>query len=589
MIVEAEALENRESQGMTLRDYARVLARRWWLIALVAGIAALSAFFFSWAQTSMYQTAATLMYEPPIDVANPLTGTSYDNPTTRLAELSGVVTALSSPDMQARGNKLLREQLGGTPLAAYEVEGELDTSSSGGTSNNSTVSVWGRSSDPTVARVAANAYAKIFILWRKETEKAAISDAIAALSAQMTGYKGAAKQSTEYLVLAQRLQDLQIRKATVTGKFRLAVPAALPGSPYEPKPLRSAILGLAVGLFAGIGLAFLLEQFDTRIHGHHEVARILQRPVIGRVPHFGDGRRGVAQGGDSRVVALTDPDGPPAESFRMLRSNLEFMSLDQEVRSIMVTSSEQGEGKSVAACNLAVSLALAGVRVVLVDGDLRVPRVHEYLGLPNDRGVTSVVTGRHSLQEALQHVDVSVARTAALAAAAGAAPEAARSAADDAGAGEAGPAADAAALADVTGNGEGVPLSVLTRGPRAPNPGEVVASRRFAEMIGGYAGSAELVIVDTPAFLVVGDASAIARTVDGILYVCNPTVVKRPTLEAAAERLAHLPAPLLGAVVVGGHKGRGYSRDYGYYGSSYYYKGGRHSRTAGDEQAGQQA
>ncbi len=645
-----DELEPREAQGMTLRDYARVLARRWWLIALVALVAAGSAFAFSYSQTRMYQADARLLYESSISVASPLTGATSDNPTTRQAELGAAVTVLASPDMQQRGDELLQKELGGPPEAGYEVTGEIESSGTSASYTDNVVLVMGRSSDAVVASAAANAYAAAFIEWRIEKERAAINDAVAALKDRMKGYRGAAKQSTEYVILAQRLEDLEIRKATITGNFRLVVPATVPESPYEPRPLRSAILGLAVGLFAGIGLAFLLEQFDTGIHGHHEVARILHRPVIGRLPHFGHGRGGAAEGSASRVVTLTDPDGHAAEAFRMLRSNLEFMSLDRKVASIMVTSAEQGEGKSVTSCNLAVSLALAGIRVILIDGDLRAPRVHEYLGLPNDRGITTVVTGKDEPLEALQRVHLSALHreaaagseaVAGLPPAAAATPAAAVAPAATAatavatstasavvseaalsGASEAGvvaapaaaqsatdgvpvetvvqaadddvlrrppefypPAGGSAAVSDAmpggngSGDAEGAQMWVLTRGRRAPNPGEVVASKRFSEVIAEYTKAAELVIVDTPAFLVVGDAAAIARAVDGILFVVDPRAIKRPTLEAAAERLAHLPASLLGAVVVGQSGGKRYSSyDYGYRAAGYETDAGRGGR-----------
>lgn len=551
-----EPTDLREPQGMTLRDYARVLTRRWWLILLVTVVAAGSAFAFSVAQTKMYQADAKLLYESSISVASPLTGTTADNPTNRQAELAAAVTILSSPDMQQRGAELVEEQLGGAPAVAYEVEGEVESSSSGASYTDSVVVVMGRSEDPAVAAAAANGYSEAFVEWRIEKERVAVNDAIAALKDRMKQYKGAAKQSTEYVILAQRLEDMQIRKATITGNFRLVVPAAVPESPYEPRPLRSAVLGLAVGLFAGIGLAFLLEQFDTRIHGAAEVARILRRPVLGRIPRFGNGRGGTAEAEESRVVALTDPDGPAAEAFRVLRSNLEFMSIDADVRSVAITSSEQGEGKSVTACNLAVSLAQAGKRVILVEGDLRRPRVHHYLGLENDRGVTTVVTGKHKLADALQEVDLSKG------------PAKARLDAEE--------ALDDPEEVLAPNEDESARLLVLTRGPRAPNPGEIAASQRFADAVAACAEEAEIVLIDTPAFLAVGDAGAMARAVDSLLFVVDPDRVRRPTLEAAAERLAHLPAALLGVVVVR-RAGSG-SRSHYEYGYHSYGYGDDHDR-----------
>jgi len=321
-----------------------------------------------------------------------------------------------------------------------------------------------------------------------------------------------------------------MRKATATGDFSVVVPASLPVAPYAPKPLRNAILGLAVGLFVAIGLVFLLEQFDTRLRGQEEVARFLGCPVIGRIPR-------IPHSADKQPVpTLSDPDGQVAEAFRMLRGNLDFLALDSEMHSLAVTSSQQGEGKSVVACNLAVAAALAGRRVILLEGDLRRPRIQEYLGLGNERGLATVVTGAHKPMEALQRVDVN-------------APGQAR------------------AFAPENGFDGSPGLYVLTHGPNVPNPGEIVASRTFAHLIEAYKSHADLVIVDTPALLAVGDAAAIARAVDGLVFVVDPARVKRPALRAAAEQLQHLPTRLLGVVVLQ-HHGRSTSYSYGYgYGS----------------------
>jgi Mrp family chromosome partitioning ATPase len=236
------------------------------------------------------------------------------------------------------------------------------------------------------------------------------------------------------------------------------------------------------------------------------------------------------------VVTLSDPGGHVAEAFRVLRGNLDFLALDSDVHSLAVTSSQQGEGKSVTTCNLAVAAALAGRRVILLEGDLRRPRIAEYLGLGNERGLATVVTGTHKPMEALQRVEIK--------------------ALDEAHGG-------------VPGDGVDRPpgLYVLTQGPEVPNPGEIVASRTFAHLIEAYQRHADLVIIDTPAFLAVGDAAAIAGAVDGLVFVVDPSRVKRPVLRAAAEQLQNLPTRLLGVVVLQ-HHGRSTSYSYGYgYGS----------------------
>ena len=521
---------NGEPQGMTLRDYAQVIVRRWWLIALIVVVATGAALFFSSRQIKMYEATAKIMYAPQLNAANALTGQSATDPYGQQDALQSVATAISSPVLQQRTAGLMAKQA--LAPARYNLTAQVEsTTSTAAILVNTVVDINATSSAPKTAQIAANAYATSFIAWRKQTQLGQINGALAALQTQMAAFKTAvAQQSSSYLLLAQSAQALEIRKETATGDFSVVVPAALPTAPYAPKPLRNAILGLAVGLFVAIGLAFLLEQFDTRLRGQDEVARILGCPIIGRIPR-------IRQSADGQpVVTLSDPDGPVAEAFRMLRGNLDFLGLDSDVHSLAVTSSQQGEGKSVAACNLAVAAALAGRRVILLEGDLRRPRIAEYLGLQNERGLATVANGTHNLVEALQRVDVK--------------------APDEAHGG-------------VPGDGVVGPprLYVLTHGPKVPNPGEIVASHWFAELVEKYGHNADLVIVDTPALLAVGDAAAIAGAVDGLVFVVDPSRVKRPTLQAAAEQLHQLPTRLLGAVVAQ-HHGRSTSYSYGYgYGS----------------------
>ena len=143
-----------------------------------------------------------------------------------------------------------------------------------------------------------------------------------------------------------------------------------------------------MGLIFAIALAFVLDQFDTRLRNDSDVAAVLRQPILARIPRIS---AGALQ--KSPLVALSDPEGHAADSFRLLRTNLDFMNVDGQVRSLLVTSCLQGEGKSVAVANLAATLALNGKKVVVVDADLRRPRMHTYFGLQNDVGVSTVGTG----------------------------------------------------------------------------------------------------------------------------------------------------------------------------------------------------
>ena len=164
------------------------------------------------------------------------------------------------------------------------------------------------STDPKLAASAANAYMAAFVdwdaaQWRDQTEKA-----LSVIQGQLAQYRGdAAKLTSDYVLLKQRYQDLLILAKTTNGSYRILSPASVPQTPYAPNPMRSAILGFGVGLFAGVGLAFLLEQFDTRVRTPEQVAKILRQPILGRVPRIqrkGAGRPSTCHAAASRGPRL---------------------------------------------------------------------------------------------------------------------------------------------------------------------------------------------------------------------------------------------------------------------------------------------
>jgi non-specific protein-tyrosine kinase len=198
------------------------------------------------------------------------------------------------------------------------------------------------------------------------------------------------------------------------------------------------------------------------------------------------------------------------------------VAVDGEVRSILVTSCTQAEGKTSTVCNLAVTLVRAGKKVVVVEADLRRPKVHSYFGVRNDRGLSSVIAGQCALDDALQEVRV---------AAPGLELE----------------AADARAAASTSSAGQR--LWLLTSGPLPPNPGEIVSSARMSNIIDQLSGRADVVLVDSPPFLVVGETGPLASKVDGILIVMKLGHVTRQMVRDAVEFLRPLPCRKLGIVV----------------------------------------
>jgi Mrp family chromosome partitioning ATPase/capsular polysaccharide biosynthesis protein len=541
-------MTDKETDGLSIGAYLRVLLRWKWVVIVVTLAVTILGTAYTWTRTPMYSATSTLLYVTQIDIADPL-GTTYVDKTAQQAEIESVPTVINSARVQESAQALMEPA---NVESGYGVSATLQPGLSNDYSN--IIGITGTSAKPEAAADAANSYAQAFVEWNRESARAQVADAIAVVEERMDGFTTESqRQSNQYLSLQQRLQDLQLLEAATQSSFKVITPAGTPSTPYEPNKPRGIVLALAVGLVLGVALAFLFEQFDTRVRGEDQVVEALGLPIIAHVPPLS--RRGH---GGSVLQMLADPAGPAAESYRVLRSNLEFTAVDEPVHTLLVSSSLQGEGKSVISCNLAVSMALAGKRVVLVDADLRGPHVHSYMGIPNARGVSTLMARRDSIKDALVPValDASQARNGSIVMTAQAAGDVKRvkmgvTAADHAG-DWLWPDSD-----------QGAPvLSVLPSGPVPPNPGEIVASRRFADILESLAKDADIVIVDAPAMLPVGDTAALAPHVDALAYVANPDLLRRPNLEQARVQLSHLPCRILGLVIVAHKRGRGY---YGYY------------------------
>ena len=201
------------------------------------------------------------------------------------------------------------------------------------------------------------------------------------------------------------------------------------------------------------------------------------------------------------LVTVTEPRSPSSEAYRSLRTNLEFASLDRPLRTLLVISAGPEQGKSIVLANLAVVMAQAGKRVILVDADLRRPQQHEIFGIDNTHGLTTVLYA-DSTPEALP-------------------------------------------LAETVLTG----LRVLTSGPLAPNPAELLASRRLVDLIAALTAQADLVLFDAPPIIAMTDAAILAGRVDGVLLVVNARETRRDHAQRAKDLLERVNARLLGAVL----------------------------------------
>jgi polysaccharide biosynthesis transport protein len=557
-------MTTQQNEGLSVRTYLGVLARWKWLIIAVTVLVALAGAAYAWTRTPMYQASAQLLYVQQIDSSQ-----SQVDQTLQQADLGSVPAVVDSSVVNGAAATLLK---GKDTSAGYytTVSLQTDANTSG---YSSVVGIGAVSSDPHTAAVVANAYAAAFIAWRRDSARARVNQEILAVQSRLATFTTPTQQAgADYLGLQQTLSNLELTKDSVTGDFSVISPASAPSVPFSPRKTRTLLIAVILGLVLGCGLAFLFEQFGTRVRDEEQVTGMLGMTILGHLPPL------ARSAGEAGVVQmLINPFGLMAEAVRVLRGNLDFMGVDGEVRSLLVSSSIQGEGKSMTACNLAVSMALAGKRVVLVDADLRRPRIHDYLGIANSAGLSSVIARRAELADALVTVRLDgVGPSDDGRAAPGLRMRDSAVRVFSAAGSEPGidPRADSIGSRDILRSRETgwAPtadddpfLRVLPSGPLPPNPGEMVASRRFAEIVDELSADADLVLIDTPAMLSVGDLAPMAAKADALVFVVNTALIRRPLLERAQAQLAKLPCRKLGLVLISNKRAHG-----PYYGYHYH-------------------
>jgi receptor protein-tyrosine kinase len=319
--------------------------------------------------------------------------------------------------------------------------------------------------------------------------------------------------SDEFVVMVRQLetpQDGTTPDARVVVEQRASIPAA----PITPKKTLNLLGGLSIGMLLGIGVAFLRDRFDNTVKDRTSLEDIAGVGLVGSIPLDKERRKEPAISFDSDNSAI-------AESFRKIRTNLQFLAVDDPPRAIVITSSMPEEGKSTTAINIALSLAEAGHNVALVDGDLRRPRLDKYLNLIGQVGLSTVLASR-------------------------------------------------AQLADVLQKTRFPRLTVLTSGTVPPNPSEVLGSVAAKKILAQLRAQFDYVIVDSSPLLAVTDASILAADADGALIIARFGKTTRDQLAHAARHLEDVGAPLLGAIFtmtpVRGNGNASYSYNYGDYG-----------------------
>ena len=270
-------------------------------------------------------------------------------------------------------------------------------------------------------------------------------------------------------------------------------PATAPTSATSPNVRMLILLGGLLGLALGLGLAVLRTVLDNRIHTLHDLEDISETPVLGGIAHD-------PEASTRPLIVHADPRSPRSESFRSLRTNLQFLNVDAGPRVFVVSSSGPGDGKSTTTANLAIALAQTGARVVLVDGDLRLPRIADYMGIEGGVGLTDVLIGRVDVADALQ-----------------------KWGSDD--------------------------LFVLPSGRIPPNPSELLGSAAMDQVLKPLGEYFDYVLIDAPPLLLVTDAAVIGRKASGVILCAASGKTKKQELGAAVRTLETAGVKLLGFVV----------------------------------------
>lgn len=447
---------------MDLRDYLRILRRRWLSIALVTLLAGAVAAGITSIQTPMYASSARLFVTTSeTDSAALFQGSQFS--AQRVKSYADLIT---SRELAERVVKDLDLRTDADDLSE-RVEATV-----GVETVNLTLTV--ANTDPHDAQRIAQSYAEQLVDLVRELE-------------------------------TPPGQEQAPIKATIVDS------ASFSDSPVSPQPLRNIGLGIALGLLLGFGLAVLREVLDTRVRSAEDLAAITDAPTLGAIVHDSSTTK-------HPLLTQIPAHSPRAESFRVLRTNLQFVDVDRPQKIFVVTSAVPEEGKTTTAVNLAMSIAQGGARTLLMECDLRRPKAAQRLGFDSATGVTSILVGRIKAEDAVQ-------------------------------------------------TQESTGLDFIAAGAIPPNPAELLQSRAMTELLADLRDAYEFVVIDAPPLLPVTDAALIAAKADGALLVISHGKVTKDQVAHSIERLDQVDARLVGLVlnkIPTKSKSYGYGYGYGY-------------------------
>lgn len=510
---------------MEIRDFLRVIRARRGRIILTALMVTALAVGVSLLQTPMYEGQAKIL------VTERSAGAALFGEL--LSQFSsqperGLLTQIELMRLRPVAEAAIKDLgLRTTPTALLS---QVEFTATGET-NLVTVTV--RDEDPERAAAIANALAEAYIHWSRdlmrfgiseaadeiETRLESLEDRISAIAADLGRNPSPVLEAemgvatSQYMSLAEKLEQLRVNEQLEGGFGSVVSTSTVATRPSAPQPRRNGMLGLILGVSLGIGFAFLSDALDNAVKTTDEAETIFDAPILGRIPLL----KGKKNGARS-LPAADKPGSSSAEAYRGLRTNLDFINFEHNVKTILVASAEPHEGKSTVAANLASVLSQAGKRVILMSCDFHRPVVEEFYRIGASPGLSDVLAGRAKVNAALQS------------------PE---------------------------GHSN---LWILRAGEMPPNPSELLGSETMRRIVSEMRDTVDWIVVDSPPLLAVADAAVAARWADGVLVVVRSGVSTRDAGRRARETLDRVGARILGVTMWGLEESMESPRRYGYYG-----------------------
>jgi capsular exopolysaccharide synthesis family protein len=488
------------NQGsLDLRDYVEILRRRKWTIAAIAVTTIAAALFFSRDQKPEYSSSAQVLVKAPrFDPTQPSAAYGFVNMKTE-----GQVANSPTVSQIAFGHLADRGIQPGTATALVP-------------SDTETIQFTSVSSDPAVAQATAQAYAEAYLEFRSQDVRHDLEAIRDELDRQLSELDSQLKTTAEQVEHANSAAQATLLTARYTGLLnqrgtilvkRTELPTAndlhvgnvlqnaeFPTSPSGGSRRNTILLGILGGLALGVSVALLRDRLDEGVRGREELELHTRAPVLAFIPRLPSPGRS--------LMLLTQPSSEGAEAYKNLRVRLMMAAERRGVRSMLVTSSVAGEGKTSTTANLGVALAQMGKSVVLISGDLRRPTLHEYFPAANGAGLTEVLEGKKKLQDALSGTGIS----------------------------------------DLWVLHPGSTLALADQLDR-------LASPAMKELLERAKKAADIVLVDAPPILSASETTALASFTDGVLLVSDPRRVHTSTIQQARLELEMIGAEVIGVVV----------------------------------------